>query len=301
MRALVTGGAGFIGAHLVRALVARGDEAVVFDSLRRGSRQALPGGTRLIEGDIRDADALERAVRGSDTVFHLAAQSNVLGAMDDVGYSFSTNVTGTFNALKASAEAGVHKFVFASSREVYGDQVVLPVCEAAPATARNPYGASKVAGEAYCRTWATLAPMKCAVLRLANVYGPGDRDRVIPLWLERAAHGDDLVVYGGRQVLDFVHVEVVVEAMLRAAETALPGPVNVGSGAGTPILGLAERIGGFAGGVRVAVEPPRNAEVVRFVANTALMREMLGIQPPADPLYGLEEMWRELRAGREAA
>jgi len=295
MRALVTGGAGFIGRHLVKALVARGDGVVVLDNFRRSSREDVPDGVTLVEGDIRDPETVAKAAAGCDTVFHLAAQSNVLGAVQDVEYSFSTNVTGTFHVLKAASDAGVRSLVFASSREVYGDQRVVPVAESACILPRNPYGASKAAAEAYCRAWPSLAQIDCSILRFANVYGPGDRDRVIPLWLERAARREPITVFGGQQVLDFVHVDVAVEALVRAAGGGLPGPVNVGSGKGTPILALAERIGALAGRrVPIELEPARAPEVSRFVADVTRMRSVLGIEPPADPLGGLAAMWRGL-------
>jgi UDP-glucose 4-epimerase len=295
-RTLVTGGAGFIGSHLVRELLEQGHEVVVLDNLHRGSRDAVPADARLIEGDIRDPSSVAGAVVGCETVLHLAAQSNVLGAVRDVDYSFTTNVAGTFEVLRAAAAAGVARLVFASSREVYGEQAVVPVPECAPMTARNPYGASKIAGEAYCRTWSTLAPLDVSVLRLANVYGPGDRDRVIPLWLDRAARGEDLVVYGGRQVLDFVHVDTVVEAMVAAARRPLDGPVNVGSGKGTPLLALVDRIRSLAGRCTgVIVEPARDAEVVRYVADVTRMNTVLGIERPTDPLSGLTALWESAR------
>jgi UDP-glucose 4-epimerase len=292
VRVLVTGGAGFLGSHLVDALVARGDDVVVIDNLKRGSRACLPArGVTVLEGDIRDASAVASAAARAEVVFHLAAQSNVLGAMSDTEYSFTTNVVGTYNVLQAAAKAGARRLVFSSSREVYGEQEHLPVAETAPLNAKNPYGASKVAGEAYCRTWPTLAPLECNILRFGNIYGPRDSGRVIPLWLANALRGEELVVYGGEQVLDFVPVRMAVQALLAASETRLDGPVNVGTGVGTRILDLAERVRAVTGAcVAVRKEPARDAEVVRFVAETARMRSLLGIEPPADPLEGLEEL-----------
>ncbi len=293
MNVLVTGGAGFIGRHLVRALVEAGDDVTVLDNLHRSTRADVHSSARFIEGDIRDATALDGALRNCQTVYHLAAQSNVLGAIQDVDYSFTTNVAGTFELLKAAERAGVHRVVFTSSREVYGEQRVLPVSETAQTNAKNAYGASKVAGEAYCRTWAARGDIKCAIVRLANVYGPGDTGRVIPIWVDRAASGQDLVIFGGQQVVDFIPVETAVSAIRAAAEADLDGPVNVGSGRGTPLLALADRIRALAGG-RVAnvIEPAREAEVVRFVADTTRMREVLGVEPPADPLCRLPDLWQ---------
>jgi UDP-glucose 4-epimerase len=297
VRVLVTGGAGFIGSHLVNALLVTGDDVTVLDNLHRGARTQVPAAARFIDGDIRDHATVEAAVAGAEVVFHLAAQSNVMGAISDRGYSFTTNVAGTFALLDAAAKSGVRRFVFASSREVYGEPASLPVPESAQLLARNPYGASKVAGEAYCRAWAQPGGMHCNILRFANVYGPGDRDRVIPLWLERARKGEDLEVYGGDQLLDFVPVSAAVQALLKAGSDDLDGPANIASGKGTTLIALSDRILALVGGPsRLVRQPARTAEVVRFVADVGRMRSLLGIEPPDDPLAALSE----LVAGRGA-
>jgi len=291
-RALVTGGAGFIGSHLVARLVAEGQEVVVLDNLTRPSRDRMAALANLsifefYTGDIRDRAAVAQAVRGCDVIYHLAAQSNVIGALEDPEYSFTTNVTGTYNVLRAAVEGNVRRLVFTSSREVYGEAQYTPVDELHPLDAKNPYGASKVAGEAYCRTFANCHGLDVAIVRLANVFGPGDTDRVIPLWLGEAAAGRDLRVFGGEQVLDFVWVDTVIDMLTLAGARGLPGPANVGSGIGTPILELARRITEVTPtGSSVARVAPREAEVKRFVADVSQMRR-LGIEPDADPLRHL--------------
>ena len=295
MKILVTGGAGFIGAHLVAASLAAGDEVVALDNMRRGVRAKLPDDVRLVEGDIRDRDTVALAMRGVQRVYHLAAQSNVLGAVTDTDYSFTSNVVGTYNVLVAAREAGVKRVVFTSSREVYGEVERLPVSEDRPMDPKNAYGASKVAGEVYCRTFQNTYGLDVSVLRLANVYGAGDRDRVIPIWLDRARRGEDLEIYGGAQVLDLVTVALVVAALRRAAEMSLGGRVvNVGSGSGTPLRELADRIVALPSReVGLRVLPARAIEVTRFVADVARMRDLLGLAPPADPLEGLAALWAE--------
>jgi UDP-glucose 4-epimerase len=296
MKVVVTGGAGFVGSHLVDALVERGEDVIVLDNLRRGSVQNLrshlsAGRVRLLDDDVRDLESVLRAADGAEVVYHLAAQSNVMGALQDVDYSFTTNVVGTFNVLKAASEVGVRRVVFTSSREVYGEPRSVPVRESDPLAAKNPYGASKIAGEAYCRVWGSIGNIECQVLRLANVYGPRDYGRVIPLWLDRALRGEPLDLHGGDQVLDFVWIARAVEAMLAAANCREQDAVNVGSGVGIPLPELAQRIIAMTGGhSTVRRLPSRSPEVVRFVADVSRMREVLGVTPDEDPLAGLATM-----------
>lgn len=293
MRVLVTGGAGFLGSHLVDALVAAGDEVIVLDNLYRGSAANIDphlrtGAVTFIEGDIRDYPAVLEAAGRTEVVYHLAAQSNVIGAIKDTDYSFTTNVAGTYNVLKAAAATGVRRLVFSSSREVYGEPESLPVPESAPLAAKNPYGASKVAGEAYCRVWESTTGLECRILRFANVYGPRDRDRVIPIWLGRARRDEPLELYGGEQVIDFVWVGKAVEALLAAARSELTGPINVGSGTGVTLPHLAQRLLEETGSPsKLETLPARGVEVVRFVADIERMQRVLGVTPDIDPLAHL--------------
>ncbi len=299
MYVVVTGGAGFIGSHLVDALLAdRGVATVlVVDNLRRGrlANLAQHDGDprfRFLPGDIRDPALVEEALGGTEVVFHLAAQSNVMGAVSDPRYSFETNVVGTYNVLEAALRCSVRRVVFASSREAYGEARAIPVSEGEPLAAKNTYGASKAAAEAYCRTFTNVFGLEVAVLRFANVYGPRDVDRVIPIWLERAQRGESLDLYGGDQVIDFLWVGQAVEALVRAATADIVGvPINVGSGVGTPIRDLAARILDVTGSSStVQVSPARQAEVMRFVADVARMRTLLGLTPPDDPLVYLPRL-----------
>ncbi|HZQ37621.1 MAG TPA: NAD-dependent epimerase/dehydratase family protein [Dehalococcoidia bacterium] len=301
----MTGAAGFIGSHLVDALLAQpGNEVVALDNLQRGTLSNLePNETdrlRIVIADIADRQAVDAAVRGAELVYHLAAQSNVMGAVADPRYSFETNVTGSFNVLEAASANGVRRVVFTSSREVYGDALSLPVDESQPLAPRNPYGASKAAAELYCDIFWRRFGLEVAILRLANVYGARDRDRVIPLWLERAAVGLALDVYGGDQLIDFVPVALVVRALQRVSAVPFDGlPINIGSGIGTPLLDLARRILDLhhrRGELRML--PSRDAEVRRFVADVGRMRSLLGIEPPSDPLAELSALARPTAAGK---
>ncbi|HEU5086482.1 MAG TPA: NAD-dependent epimerase/dehydratase family protein, partial [Roseiflexaceae bacterium] len=157
---------------------------------------------------------------------------------------------------------------------------------------KNAYGASKAAGELYCRVFQGNFGVDTAIVRLANVYGTRDTGRVIPLWLGWAHEGRDLVVYGGQQVIDFVYVDQVVEALLRATTADMIGrPVNIGSGKGTPILDLAQRILELsASPAKLDLQPARSVEVARFTADVTRMGEILQLEPPADPLYALPKL-----------
>jgi UDP-glucose 4-epimerase len=299
MRVLVTGGAGFLGSHLVDALVAAGDEPIVLDNLYRGRRANIEphlrsGAVTFVEADIRDYPAVLEASAGAEIVYHLAAQSNVIGAIADTDYSFSTNVAGTYNVLKAAAGSAVRRLVFASSREVYGEPDSIPVPESAPLAAKNPYGASKVAGEAYCRAWERATALQCQVLRFANVYGPRDRERVIPIWLERASRGEPLEIFGGEQVIDFVWVGTAIESLIAAAHCGPAEPINVGSGAGVTLPHLAQRVREETSSTsKVELRPTRPVEVVRFVADVTRMRTVLDVTPDADPLAHLGDCLSE--------
>lgn len=290
MRILVTGGAGFIGGNLVNRLASMGaGEIVVLDNLHRGfSRDTLPAEADFRRADIRDPATLASAVKGCEIVFHLAAQSNVMGAIADSDYSFSTNVVGTFNMLQSAAAAGVKRLVFPSSREVYGDPRHIPVPETAPLGAKNAYGASKIAGEVYCRL-AAQQGLETVVLRLANVYGPGDRDRVIPLFAAAASTGLPITVFGRQKILDFVWIDVVVDALIKTAfGIYIRGPVNIGSGKGTTILDLARRMVDLSrSDSAIEVVEEREQEVGRYVADITRAKRLLKIPEPEDPLWAL--------------
>jgi UDP-glucose 4-epimerase len=296
MKIVVTGGAGFIGGNLVARLAAMNEsEILVIDNLRRPCEAyaAWPENVRLERIDVRDAAAVNAAVARSAIVYHLAAQSNVMGSVYDAEYAFGANVIGTFNLLQAAKAAAVKRVVFTSSREVYGDPETLPVPESAPIQPKNGYGASKAAGEIYCGL-AAAEGLQTTIVRLANVYGPHDRDRVIPLFLGAALAGEPLTLYGGDQVLDFIWIDTVVDALVQAAFGAwTPGPVNIGSGTGVTVMELAQRvlrITGSASPIRTVAR--RHQEVSRFVADIRRATQLFALQPPVDSLSHLPELIR---------
>jgi UDP-glucose 4-epimerase len=295
---VVTGGAGFIGSHLVRHLLETYQaEVVVFDQPLFGWPESLAcleteRHLRLVQGDVRDPDAVASALRGADLVYHLAARRTLAAPDDEIGELFTTNVVGTFNVLQAAARSATARLVFASYRDAYGEPVSLPVDEDHPLLTSSFYGASKAAGEEYCRAFRRVCGLQTVILRLADVYGPGDGSRLIPSWLECAAAGRELPVHDGRQVVDFLWVGQAVEALIRAAELDGPlPPINVASGTGTRIVDVARRIAGLVGGqVRVKLLPARSTDVSRFIANVDRMRQILRIEPPLDPLVHLPSL-----------
>lgn len=295
---VVTGAAGFIGSHLVDRLLADGAGTIVgFDNLSRGRLENLAQlrtepRFELVEGDVRDHAAASDVVRGASLIYHLAAQSTLRGALHDMEYTFATNVRGTFNVLRAAVESNVPRVVFTSSRDVYGEPVNLPVEEESPLLAINSYGASKVAGEVYCRAVRREFGLQTVILRLASVYGLRDIGRVIPTWLHQAQTGEKMHIYGGKQVLDFVWIGLVIEALVRSGKLDGPlPPINIGSGTGTRIVDLARRIGRLVEcQPRIQLEPARSMEVNRFIAKVDRMRQILLIEPLLDPLANLAEL-----------
>lgn len=296
-KVLVTGGAGFIGSHLVDRLAADGLEVVVLDNLSRGKVENLANcrpSIHLIKADIRDRRAVEEAMKGVSCVFHLAAQSSVLGAERDPDHVFEANVVGTYEVLRAASSNGVKCVVFSSSREVYGDPLVLPVAETAPIAPKNAYGASKAAGEIYCRAFAQKG-LEVAVLRLANVYGPRDYGRVIPLFIEQAMNNKQLTVFGGQKILDFLWIDDLIHVLVEAARRrCIDTPVNVGSGRGTTLSELATRISILTGNkVNVTEGETNSSEVNHFIADISAAKVHFELNCPQDALAHLPPMMME--------
>lgn len=298
MKILVTGGAGFIGSHLVDRLVEEKNEVLVLDNLRRGKlsnidRHIKTNKVRFLKQDIRNYDGLEKACAGVEVIFHLAAQSNVMGAVQDIDYSFETNLVGTFYMLKAAAKCGVRRLIFSSSREVYGEAQYLPVDEEHPLNAKNPYGASKAAAEKYCRVFANAGGLETVILRLANVYGTRDFDRVIPIFIDRFRRNLNITIFGGKQLIDFIAVDLVVDVFMQAIteQGFTRGAFNVGSGKGTGLFELAQRIKNeLAASGSIITAAPRREEVVRFTADISKLKKYYPEPFPDDPLFFLHKM-----------
>ena len=296
MRQLVTGGAGFIGSQLVnRLLTMKVGPVRAFDNESRGQFPSTPRPhLECIRGDIREPSDLRRAMQGCDLVFHLAAEATVMGCEHRPLDAHEVNTTGTLTVLRIAKELGVSRVVVASSREVYGEGCELPVRESTPMRPKNVYGATKAAAEAYC-SW-TASALQVAVLRLSNVYGPGDTDRVIPRFIADAQKNRPLTVYGGSQIIDFVWIDHVIEAFVRAGlQSRVVGSLNVGSGEGVTILEAVRRVIQLCrSGSTSNILPARDAEVSRFVADVTRMEQELGVTVPPDPLKELAAICRPI-------
>jgi UDP-glucose 4-epimerase len=296
LRAIVTGGAGFIGSHLVDALVERGDEVVVVDDLSSGRRENVNPAARLEQRDIRAGfDAL-----GADAVFHLAAQADVQVSMRRPAHDAEINVVGTIGVLEAAREVGAPVVFTSTGGAIYGE-CDGPASEDAPRNPISPYGIAKLCGEEYVRGWGRTHGMWNVVLRLANVYGPrqeaGLEGGVVAIFLERMARGEEAVVFGdGGQTRDFVYVGDVVRALLAAA--GLEGGVfNVGTGLETTVLDLHRACAGVAGvGAEPRFEAARLGDVRRSVLDVSLAARELGWGPEVSLEEGLRLTWQSLTA-----
>lgn len=299
MKCLVTGGAGFIGSHLVNSLANAGHSVTSIDVVGPppAGRPRHDAATYL-KGGLHERDVLAEAMAGAEVVFHLAARSRVMPYEQDPMSGFKDNVEGTFLCLNAAATAGVRKFVFASSREVYGNPTISRVDESQPCAPINHYGLSKVVGEHYCRLYQQRYGLDTSVARLSNVYGIGDSGRVIPVFVERAMRGEPLRLAGATKTLDFVHVSDVVGALRRlGGPEVCPGEVfNVGSGIETTLGDLADKIIVLAGGKSSIIDAPvLPQEVEHFCADTAKIEAAIGYKCKVNLLMGLTEIVQNQR------
>lgn len=281
MRALVTGGAGFIGSHLVRRLLRDGHEVVVLDDLTSGRRANIDGlPITFVHASVEDRGALRGALGGVTAVFHLAAMVSVPLSLSRPATCLHTNVVGTAAVLEEARSAGVEAVVFASSAAVYGELQQPVQLEEAVTHPTTPYGVSKRAGEQLCEVF-DAPGCRAISLRLFNVYGPRQdpssaHAMVVPALVARAWRGEDLPVFGdGEQTRDFIHVDDAVDAMVFAAETpSLRGVVNVGTGREVAINALAKLVIELCGsGSKIVHEPVRAGDVRRSVASVERLGE----------------------------
>lgn len=315
---VVTGGAGFIGSHLVEALVQRGDRVRVVDDLSSGRLANLTrlgvgdvgsrGPVELFRGDVADRELVRAALRGASAVFHEAAQVSVPASMRDPEASYRVNVMGTLNVLEAARAEEVGRIVFAASSAAYGDDPGLPKVEDMASKPLSPYASGKLAGEALLSTWGSAYGLQTVALRYFNVYGPGQADDspysgVIALFARHVLERRAPTIFGdGEQSRDFVYVEDVVRANLLALEATLEAGavINIGTGKSVTILSLYRRIAelaGFEGEPKRA--PARAGDVPHSLASIERARSWLGFEPRVELTEGLRRTldWYRARVG----
>ena len=272
-KVLVTGGAGFIGSHIVEELQGKAD-IVVLDSLRSGYRHNLAGfECEFIEGDIRDRAAVKRAMRGVDHVFHLAALVSVPESMEKIQECIEINAQGFVNVLEEAQAAGVEKLCFSTSAAIYGDNPVVPKVETMFPEPKSPYAVTKLDGEYYGNLFTRERGLPCACLRYFNVFGPrqdpkGAYAAAVPIFITRALAGEDVTIYGdGEQTRDFVFVKDVVAANLYFAQSPATGVYNIARGGRITINDLAETIVRLTGSKsRIIHLPDRAGDVKHSMA-----------------------------------
>jgi nucleoside-diphosphate-sugar epimerase len=301
MRYLVTGGAGFIGSHLVEHLVAGGEEVVVLDDLSTGRRENLTAvwrEIRFVEGSVTHRETCQRVMEGVDCVLHQAAVTSVQRSVDEPLAVHDVNATGTLHVLLAARDAGVRRVVLAGSTSAYGDSEQLPNREDHVTRPLSPYAASKLAGEAYCHAWGATYGLETIVLRYFNIFGPRQDPNsqyaaVVPKFITAALRGHAPVIYGdGGQTRDFVYVANAVHANLlasRAPSVRVSGQVfNVGSGQSVSVNELWTRIAMLADVDLVPIYAPgRPGEVRESLATIRKAQELMGYDPVVDFDEGL--------------
>jgi UDP-glucose 4-epimerase len=290
MRVLVTGGAGFVGSHVVDALVSAGDEVVVLDSFATGRPENVNPDAHLVVGDVANTDMVRNAIDGAELVFHLAAARAVLRSVHEPLDTDRTNTAGTLTVLEASRQAGVRRVISTSSSSVYGGAELTPTRESAPLIPRSPYAVSKLAGEHYCRVYWELHRVETVTIRLFNVFGPrqpadSQYAAVIPIFIDALRHGQPFEIHGdGRQTRDFTYVDDAVGAYMAAASapaSRCAGRIyNVAGGGEHTLLELVAALELILGrGAQPIHVEARPGDVRRSRADCSAAAEDLGWSP----------------------
>ncbi len=306
MHVVVTGGAGFIGAHSVRALLGRGHRVSVVDDLSHGRREALPEGTQLTVLDVREPQLIKLFdERRPHAVLHLAAQMDVRKSVADPLYDASINVLGTLSTLEAARRGGATRFVFASSGgAVYGEQDVFPAPESHSRRPASPYGVSKLCGEEYLSHYALVHGMSTLALRYANVYGPGQDPHgeagVVAIFLDKLLSNQPAIINGdGLQTRDYVYVGDVARANLLSLEApGVTGALNIGTGMETTVVDLARQLAHHAGAkASFSHGPAKQGEQRRSSVDPAAARKALGWGPEIPLDEGLARTAESFKRG----
>ena len=288
MKVVISGGAGFIGSHVVDRCLAAGHDVIVVDNLSTGRRELVPPAARLVACDIRNPELMAVfADERPQALIHLAAQAEVRRSVEEPAFDADVNVLGTINLLECSRRAGVSRVIYSSSGgAVYGDTDVLPTPEDHPPRPASPYGVSKLAAEQYLACWSGLYGIRGVALRYANVYGPRQSPAgeagVVAIFSHRLLRGEAAIINGdGLQTRDYVYVGDVADANLLALEHATAGgPFNIGTGVETTVVDLFERLRAAVGASATARHAPAKlGEQRRSVLAIARARAVLGWQP----------------------
>jgi len=304
MKYIVTGGAGFIGSHIVEA-IAGSHEVVVIDNFSTGKRENLSmfaDSISGIQGSITDLPLLKDAFKGADGIFHLAAIASVARSVDDPVATHETNLTGTLNVLLAARDCGVRKVVFASSSAIYGDEPTLPKREDMPPVPLSPYAISKLAGEYYCKVFSELFGMKTVSLRYFNVFGPrqdphSEYAAVIPKFITRLLDNQPPLIFGdGMQSRDFVYVKDVVQANILAMQSSATGTFNIGSGKSIDLNTLARTVAEIMKVDLLPIyEKPRSGDIRDSVSDITAAKKTFGYLASYSLDKGLAETIRWFR------
>lgn len=288
---LITGGAGFIGSNMVRFLLERGLSVRVLDNFETGKKENLAeiaGEIEIIEGDIRDNDIVKQAVTGVDVVYHLAALGSVPRSIKDPVTTHDVNVTGIFNMLNQSREAGVKRFVFASSSAVYGQSPVLPQHEKLPLAPISPYGATKAIGEVYCRAFYETYGLETICLRYYNVFGPrqdpsSQYAAAIPLFVSAFLGNQSPIIFDdGEQSRGFTYIENVMQANFLAAQASEThgAAVNISTSNAVTVNTVVKVIAELLGkDIAPVYAPPREGDIKHSLADVSYAKEVIGYHP----------------------
>jgi UDP-glucose 4-epimerase len=296
---LVTGGCGFIGVNLTSRLVAEGNQVRILDNLSLGKREDVePFGVDLQVGDIRDFAAVTKACQGIDTVVHLAAHTRVVESVTDPELNFEINVVGTMNVLRGCRDAGVKKFIFASTGGAILGEQEPPVHEGMVPRPISPYGAGKLAGEAYSSAFFGSYGLNTVALRFSNVYGPSSyhKGSAVAVFFRNLMQKEPIVIYGdGEQTRDFLYVGDLVDAIFLADAANTPGEVfQIASGRETSIRTLLNTMKEVLPEVvfDIRYEPARAGEITRNYASVEKARRLLGYDPKTKLADGLKSTWQ---------